>query len=274
MWTEQAFGVGHFAKYADSRLEGADTTSMIVQLALEKKAKKSSPRDQAIIRDVMDRLSEESVEAKRSYDQPSKGILWGWEVSAYIWTKGISAGTYVVAVLAMLSGLVEMDDSLWAMTLGIGIVFLAITGLLLVIDLDRPERFLYVMLRPNWDSWLVKGAYILSCYGGILALSTGVIILDLDRAILTYLAIAGVPLALLTGMYTAWLLMQAKGRSWSEDSLLPAKFLIETLAIGAAVFLPISLMEPIFFLIGGVVLLGILAHDNKLVMKPQMEPLL
>ena len=274
MWTEQAFGVGHFAKYADSRLEGADTTSMIVQLALEKKAKKSSPRDQAIIRDVMDRLSEESIGAKRSYDQPSKGILWGWEVSAYIWTKGISAGTYVVAVLAMLSGLVEMDDSLWAMTLGIGIVFLAITGLLLVIDLDRPERFLYVMLRPNWDSWLVKGAYILSCYGGILALSTGVIILDLDRAILTYLAIAGVPLALLTGMYTAWLLMQAKGRSWSEDSLLPAKFLIETLAIGAAVFLPISLMEPIFFLIGGLVLLGILAHDNKLVMKPQMEPLL
>jgi len=153
-------------------------------------------------------------------------------------------------------------------------VFLAITGLLLVIDLDRPERFLYVMLRPNWDSWLVKGAYILSGYGGVLALSAGVMILDLDRSFLTYLAIAGVPLALLTGVYTAWLLMQAKGRSWSEDSLLPAKFLVETLAIGAAVFFPLSLMDPLAFVLGGAVLVGILAHDKKLVMEPQMEPLL
>ena len=274
MWTEQAFGVGHFAKYADSRLEGADTASMIVQLALEKKAKQSSPRDQAIIRDVMERLSDESGEAKRSYDQPSKGVLWGWEVSTYIWTKGIASGTYLVAVLAMLAGLVEMDDGLWAVTLGVGIVFLAITGLLLVIDLDRPERFLYVMLRPNWDSWLVKGAYILSGYGGVLALSTGVLILDLDRSLLTYLAIAGVPLALLTGVYTAWLLMQAKGRSWSQDSLLPAKFLVETVMIGAAVFFPLSLMDPLLFVVGGTILLGILYHDKKLVMKPQMEPLL
>ena len=274
MWTDQAFGVGHFAKYAESRLDEADTQSMIVQLALEKKARKSAPRDQAIIRDVMERLADESGSAKRSYDQPSKGVLWGWEVSAYIWTKGIASGTYVVAVLAMLSGMVEMSDDLWAMTLGVGIAFLALTGLLLVIDLDRPDRFLYVILRPNWDSWLVKGAYVLSGYGGILALSIGVLLLDLDRSFIVYLAIAGVPLALLTGVYTAWLLGQAKGRSWSEDTLLPAKFLIETLLIGAAVFFPMALMDPLAILVGTVILTGILVHDNRLVVKPQMEPLL
>jgi formate-dependent nitrite reductase membrane component NrfD len=130
------------------------------------------------------------------------------------------------------------------------------------------------MLRPNWDSWLVKGAYILSGYGGVLALSVAVIILDLDRTFLAYLAIAGLPLALLTGVYTAWLLMQAKGRSWSEDSLLPVKFLVETVTIGAAVFFPLALMEPLSFIVGGVVLVGILAHDKHLVMRPQMEPLL
>ena len=274
MWTEQAFGVGHFAKYAESRLGEADATSMIVQLALEKKAKKSAPRDKAIIRDVMGRLADESDEAKRIYDQPSKGVLWGWEVSAYIWTKGIAAGTYVVAVLAMLTGLVEMDDTLWAMTLGVGIAFLSLTGLLLVIDLDRPERFLYVMLRPNWDSWLVKGAFVLSGYGGILALSAAVLVLDLDRSFLSYLAVAGVPMALLTGVYTAWLLGQAKGRSWSEDSLLPGKFLVETLVIGSSVFFPIALMDPLSIIVGGVILSVILVHDYRLVVKPQMEPLL
>jgi len=44
--------------------------------------------------------------------------------------------------------------------------------------------------------------------------------------------------------------------------------------IGAAVFFPLSLMDPLSFVVGGAILLGILAHDKKLVMRPQMEPLL
>ncbi len=192
MWTEQAAGVGHFAKYAQERLGVADSSSMIVQLALEKKASQSAPRDAAIIHDVIERLAADSG-AKRSYDQPSKGVLWGWEVSTYIWTKAIASGTYLVAMLLMLAGQVEMTDQLWSATLGIGIGFLAITGLMLVIDLDRPERFLYVLLRPNWDSWLVRGAYILSGYGAVLAASAAVLLLDLDRGLLTYLAYAGIP---------------------------------------------------------------------------------
>lgn len=274
MSTDQAFGVGHFAKYADNRLEAADTSSMIVQLALEKKARQAAPRDQAIIRDVMERLGEEVPDAKRSYDQPTKGVLWGWEVAAYIWTKAICSGTYIVAVLSMLTGMVEMNDGLWMQTIGIGLAFLALTGLLLVIDLDRPERFLYVLLRPNWRSWLVLGAYVLGGYGAILAASAAVLILGLNTQILIYLAIAGVPLAMLTGVYTAFLLWQAKGRSWSKDWLLPAKFLLETLIVGAAVFIPLATMDPLYAVIGLTVLLGSWMHDKHLVVEPQMEPLL
>jgi len=42
----------------------------------------------------------------------------------------------------------------WQLVIGCT-AFLGITGILLVMDLDRPERFLYVMLRPNWDSWVL-----------------------------------------------------------------------------------------------------------------------
>ena len=274
MWTDQAFGVGHFAKYAESRLDSADTSSMIVQLALEKKLKSSNSRDRAIIRDVMESLGDEEGVSKRSYDQPSKGVLWGWEVSAYIWTKGICAGTYVVAVLSMLAGIVEADSQLWLQTIGIGILFLALTGALLVVDLDRPERFLYVLLRPNWDSWLVKGAYILAGYGGVLFASALVLILDLDLVLLTYLSILGIPLALMTGIYTAWLFGQAKGRSWSDDRFLTLKFLLETLALGGAVFFPLATMEPIYAVIGSMVLILAWLHDKKLVKDPQLEALL
>ena len=160
------------------------------------------------------------------------------------------------------------------LALGIGIGFLAITGLMLVIDLDRPERFLYVLLRPNWDSWLVRGAYILSGYGAVLAASAAVLLLDLDRGLLTYLAYAGIPLAALTGVYTAWLFQQAKGRSWAEDGLLPLKFLAETLVVGGAAFLPMVEQRPLVIAAGAALLAVAWVRGKRVVRKPQMEPLL
>jgi len=273
LWTDQAAGVGHFAKYAEKRAGAADTQSMIIQLALEKKARAAAPRDRAIIRDVMDKLDDEE-NVKRSYDQPSKGVLWGWEVSAYVFTKAVASGAYLVAMLMMLAGYLEMTDGLWWRLLIVSISFLGITGILLVIDLDRPFRFLYVMLRPNWDSWLVKGAYILAGYGSVLFASALVLILDLDLVLLTYLSILGIPLALMTGIYTAWLFGQAKGRSWSDDRFLTLKFLLETLALGGAVFFPLATMEPIYAVIGSMVLILAWLHDKKLVKDPQLEALL
>ncbi len=283
MWSSQSAGVGHFAKYAHERLGAADEHSMIVQLALDMKAKKANPRDQAIIRDVAAKLADTSSEAKRAYDAPSKGILWGWEVSAYIWTKGIAAGTYMIAMMLWLTGQLDMTD-LWLPITGIGLGFLTITGVLLIMDLDRPDRFLYVMLRPNWNSWLVKGAYILAAYGGILFL-TGVLAFfeptDYERY-LEYLAYAGIPISALTGVYTAWLLQQAKGRSWSQDSLLPLKFLIETAVIGAATLAVVyglllgnGDMDSILqIVLGGIALIIILIHGHHVIEKPQLEPLL
>ncbi len=42
--------------------------------------------------------------AKQVYDTPDKGILWGWEVSAYVWTKAISAGAFLIPFMAILLG--------------------------------------------------------------------------------------------------------------------------------------------------------------------------
>lgn len=272
MYNEQSAGVGHYAKYAENRLGASDEHSMLVQLALEMKAKEANPRDQAIIRDVAEKLSDFSSSAKRAYDTPSQGILWGWEVSAYIWTKGIAAGTYMVAMMLWLSGNLNMDE-LWIPVTSIGLVFLTITGILLIKDLDRPERFLYVMLRPNWNSWLVKGAYILAAYGLILSLTLAIVLLDLDENYLNYLAWAGIPIAGLTGVYTAWLLQQAKARSWSKDRLLALKFLIETVAIGAAC-IAILIGGVVAIIVGLIALIAILVHGHHVIEKPQLEPLL
>ena len=51
------------------------------------------------------------------------------------------------------------------------LIVMGITGALLVKDLDRPDRFLYVLLRPQWQSWLVKGAYIITIFAGLVTIN-------------------------------------------------------------------------------------------------------
>ena len=105
--------------------------------------------------------------AARSYDAPDKGVLWGWEVAAYLVTKGIAGGAVLIAILLYWLGKGSQEMVL-ASNL-VGLAFLAITGALLVKDLDRPDRFFSVLLRPQWRSWIVRGAYIITVFGGLMS---------------------------------------------------------------------------------------------------------
>ena len=281
IWTEQAAGVGHFAKYADKRLDAADTPSMLVQLALEKKAKKANPRDRAIIRDVMEKLA---AKPKRTYDQPSKGILWDGEVAGYIVAKSAAAGFYLFLVYGLFNGVFSGEE--FAFYTVFSLLLLGITGLLLVKDLDKPWRFVYVILRPNWKSWLVRGAYIISGFGAVLV---GHIAIELFAIPLTHemLAMAGAPLAWMTGAYTGWLFKQAKGREmWANRSDLSIAL---TATAEMAVFggLPFLLMDifdwnpPMansWLLAMGMILLIVywmgFIHIREGLREAQMEPLL
>jgi len=217
-WTEQAAGVGHFAKYASKRLSDADTPSMLVQLALEVKARNAAPRDQAIIKDVAERLNNDQLEIKRAYDQPSKGILWDNEVAGYILAKAAATGAYILCMLDISFGLGLLNFPISNVIL-FSVGMLSVTGLLLISDLDRPERFLYVILRPNWNSWLVKGAYTISGFAFVLFVHGVMLWYGVGETYHVMLACIGIPLAWLTGTYTGWLLKQAKGRpQWADKS--------------------------------------------------------
>ena len=219
MWTSQEAGVGHYAKYADSRLNQADTPSMIVQLALEMKAKDANPRDRAIIHDVIEKLeSQKTPTATRSYDAPSKGILWDWDVAGYLVTKSAAAGLYILMMIGIYLDYISFDERAM-IGISVSTILLAVTGLLLINDLDKPMRFIYVLLRPNWNSWLVKGGYTLGAFGAILTVHLAIYFFNLTIISHTQVAMFGLPLAWLTGAYTGWLFKQAKGRPiWSQKS--------------------------------------------------------
>ena len=133
VWSEQAAGVGHYAKYANQRVAESDTENLLVQLAMENSARTGKPIDKRAIDNVAQEIQQnvDTQEARRVYDSPSKGVLWGWEVPAYVWTKAIATGTFLMmAVWHYFNG--GLDASSEMAGLIITLIFMGLTGALLV----------------------------------------------------------------------------------------------------------------------------------------------
>jgi Fe-S-cluster-containing dehydrogenase component/formate-dependent nitrite reductase membrane component NrfD len=180
-----------------------------------------------------------SAAAVLSYDV-GHSLPWGWRVSLYTWTKGLAAGAYLLPLLLILAGRLDEASPLWrwAAPLMSG-AFLAVTGLLLISDLKHPLRFHYIFLRPQWRSWLVRGAFVIAAYS--LALGAHLVAAIGDNTALERgIAVAGAPLAVMTAIYTAYLLAQARARDLWQSPLLPPHLLVQALLMGAAALLPVA----------------------------------
>ena len=239
VWSEQAAGVGHYAKYANQRVSKSDTENLLIQLAMETSAKTGKPIDQRAIDSVAQEIQQDidTQGVRRIYDSPSKGVLWGWEVPAYVWTKAIATGTFLMmAVWHFLIGNLETSSELTGLT--ITLVFMGLTGAFLVKDLDRPDRFLYVLLRPQWNSWLVRGAYIISGFGGLVTLKLVDNYFDIG---LNWLWGPGAVFAVLGTIYTAFLFGQARSRDlWQSTGLSAVHMLVHAIMAGSVVLMVIA----------------------------------
>ena len=183
-----------------------------------------------------------------SYDVPHHAP-WGWRVSAYTWTKGIAAGSLAVAVVLGFLGRLSFSGPIVRFVAPcLALVFLGITGVLLIWDLKHPMRFYLIFTRHHWRSWLVRGSFIIGFYGaatsafllvGILA-ATGAIPAgagDTIEQVVGAFALAG---ALGTACYTAFLFAQAKARDLWQNPLLPPHLAVQATLVGATVLLPFA----------------------------------
>lgn len=237
MWSEQSSGVGHFAKYAESLIAKADPITMVKQLSGNNRNNDSTPgkalpdseASQGNGNPITDLLR---TKARRVYDAPAKGILWGWEVSAYVWTKGIAAGSFLLVFMAAMFGVAQPESSVW-LSWGSALLFLALTGILLIKDLDQPGRFLYVLLRPQWKSWLTKGGYAITIYGAMLTL-WGIGKWAGLPSLTTIALWGGAIFAVITAVYTAFLFAQAKGRDFWQSPTLSLHMLVHSIMAGSA----------------------------------------
>lgn len=167
---------------------------------------------------------------------------WDWRVSLYTWTKGIGAGGWLVALLLLMTGQIGGDDVLWTWIAPIvSAVFLALTAVVLIADLEHPTRFIYILTRPQWRSWLVRGGIILSGYAAVLAVHVVASLFGWDW-LRTAAAFPGLPLAVGTAVYTAYLFAQAKARDLWQSPLLAPHLVVQAVLAGSAALIPFAMV--------------------------------
>ncbi|MDJ0973272.1 MAG: polysulfide reductase NrfD [Planctomycetota bacterium] len=209
--------------------------------------------------------------------------MWGWKVSAYLFTKSLAAGAFLVLLLFAVQGGVATAaamEGLGPLDFGIagGLFFLAVTTVLLVADLKRPERFLYILLKPNWSSWLTRGALVLMAYGGLLtlwlALRLG--LFRVAEPVATIVFGVTIVAGALTAMYTAWLFAQAKGRALWMRKGLATHLLVQAWVAGCALLL---LSYPLFpwtrehlTIVRVALAIGLFAHTAFIVLEHRLAP--
>lgn len=182
-----------------------------------------------------------------AYNQQHK-VPWHWPVPAYLVTKGIGSGIFTILSLGLGLGLFAFDGVSFAIAGFLSLLFVAITTGLLVYDLERPERFLSILYRPQWRSWLTRGAYILVGFSVIAGLwwvgEVGVLLGAVPESALagarSVALWAGLPLSIGVAIYTAFLFGQAEGRDLWQSSLLPFHLFVQSLMVGSGALLIVN----------------------------------
>ena len=201
------------------------------------------------------RLEQAESEAVRVYDQgQSHEQSWGGKVAAYLWTKSMAAGIPMFAfVAAILSG-----ELYFPLVFNIAaILLLAVTTVLLILDLKQPGRFHYIIFRPQWRSWLTRGAFILIGFGLFLGLNLifGYILKSPELFFITF------HLAVLFGfgsaIYSAFLFWQAKGRDFWQSPLFAVHLIVMALLAGSGAIITIDDRTPF---VRGILLLSLFLH--------------
>jgi len=175
-----------------------------------------------------------------SYNAQHK-IPWHWQVPAYMLTKGVGAGLWMLLGLAAIMGTLQSHTLI--ITGLVGLIATVLTTLLLVSDLERPERFLRILTRPQWRSWLTRGAFILIAFSTLTAgwwAWESFVGPTPGAAILGGLTIV---LAIGTAVYTAFLYAQAEGRDLWQGKLLAPHLLVQAVMGGSAIWMILSPLD-------------------------------
>lgn len=190
-------------------------------------------------------------------DEPSyydisilKRPLWGWEIAAYFFLGGLSAGSYMIGRAADRFGSGPTRD------LAKFGSFAALAAILpcpplLIHDLGDPKRFHHMLRVWKPTSPMNLGTWVITAYSGVVTADVARHFLDHyagklgidgqnkirrminDGKLLLVSDAAGVPITLLLASYTGMLLSASSNPLWSKNPWLSPLFTASAFATGA-----------------------------------------
>jgi formate-dependent nitrite reductase membrane component NrfD len=180
-------------------------------------------------------------------------VQWHWPIPAYLITKHVAAGSFLFLALTALVPALPFAPAAMVWGGAFAVALTLVTLALLLYDLDRPDRFFYLLIRPQWRSWVARAAWILSGFSAVTgiwwALETaawlGLFPAAAAEAARPVFAVLSIPLAVLAATYTAFLFAQAEGRDLWQSPHLPVLMAVQAVVFGAAPFAALGVVLPL-----------------------------
>src|SRR3989304_8602454 len=178
------------------------------------------------------------------YNTPYEMPL-GYMIATYFYLTGLSAGSFVISVIATVGGKIEYKP-FGKIGAVIAPVLLMLAPLTLIVDLEQPFRFWHLFLYLNMKSPITYGSFLLTAYpinGVIYAwyLFTG------KEKMAKILGLLGIPLALATHGYTGFILALGKGRALWSTALMPTLFIVSAMVSGIALMILLAIIRNRYF---------------------------
>jgi protein NrfD len=181
---------------------------------------------------------------------------WGWLIALYFFFGGLAGGCYFLASLIDLFGRSE-DRPLSHLGYCIAFPCIAISGILLTVDLQRPERFWHMLIesntyRPMFKFWspMSVGSWALMIFGIFAFVSFLGALADADRIpwpawrkvhppslLGRFIAIIGGIFGFYVAGYTGVLLAVTNRPIWSDTPLLGLLFTVSAASTSAALII-------------------------------------
>jgi formate-dependent nitrite reductase membrane component NrfD len=178
-------------------------------------------------------------DARVDYDVPH-GKPWGIDMVLYLLFKAIATGAMLVTALLWRLG---FDGALTTMAgPALSIVFITLTAIVLIVDLERPERFYYILTRGNHRSWMVWGAYFLTAHGALSVAWLAAGWFGWTTA-LDWLVVPVAIVAILATSYTGFLFAQGLGRDLWQGPAASIDLVFQSGAAGSASLLIVAALS-------------------------------
>ncbi len=169
-------------------------------------------------------------------------VLWqtqwshGPFVPMYLFFGGLTAGVFIVAVLADLVGTISKRSNLFSKVATYSaIVMLGLAGFFLTVHLGKPERGLaFPLFFTNYNSWMTRGGWIVGAASVLMVLYAALRYFAVRSWVRRLVGVIGLPVLAFLAIYTGLLLSQARFVPLWSEKFLPVLFLNSSLNTGLA----------------------------------------